>query len=156
MLITVQFTNRGTPATGLTPSISGWDLSDDSLQFSGTMSETPGGIYKWDFSNYNHNVDYSFLVDGGDTLDEADRWQWGGNDLAQVTSELEIIAGLVQRNQRITNCTYGTAGELLSATLTIYPSAAYADAETNAITSFNLTATYDGNGNMTDYLVKEN
>ena len=156
MLITLQFTNRGTPAIGLTPSISGWDLSDNSLQFNGTMTETPGGIYKYDFSSYNHNVDYSFLVDGGDTLDEADRWQWGGNDLAQVTSELEIIAGLVQRNQRITNCTYGTAGELLSATLTIYPSAAYADAEPNEITSFNLTATYDGSGNMTDYLVKEN
>jgi hypothetical protein len=68
---------------------------------------------------------------------------------------LEIIAGLVQRNQRITNCTYGSNGELLSATLTIYPSATDAEAESNAITSFGLTATYDGNGNMTDYLVKE-
>jgi hypothetical protein len=155
MLITLQFTNRGTPATGLTPSISAWDLSNDTLQFSNTMTETPGGIYKYDFSGYDHNVDYSFLVDGGDGLDEADRWQWGGNDLAQVTSELEIIAGLVQRNQRITNCTYGSNGELLSATLTIYPSAAYAEAESDAITSFSLTATYDGSGNMTDYLVKE-
>lgn len=156
MLITVQFTNRGTPATGLTPSISGWDLSDDTLQFNETMSETPGGIYKWDFSNYNHNVDYSFLVDGGDTLDEADRWQWGGNELGEVMSELEIIAGLVQRNQRITNCTYGTAGELLSATLTIYQNSTDATNQNNPITSFSLTATYDGNGNMTDYLVKEN
>jgi len=155
MLITLQFTNRGTPATGLTPSISAWDLSNDTLQFSNTMTETPGGIYKYDFSGYDHNVDYSFLVDGGDGLDEADRWQWGGNDLAQVTSELEIIAGLVQRNQRITNCTYGSNGELLSATLTIYPSAADAESESDAITSFDLTATYDGNGNMTDYLVKE-
>jgi len=39
------------------------------------MTGTPGGIYKYDFSDYNHNVDYSFLVDGGDGLDEADRWQ---------------------------------------------------------------------------------
>ena len=156
MLITLQFTNRGTPAVELTPSISAWDLSDNSLLFNQNMQEVHGGIYKYDYIDYDHNIDYSFLVDGGDTLDEADRWQWGGNDLAQVTSELEIIAGLVQRNQRITNCTYGSNGELLSATLTIYSSASDADAESDPITSFSLTATYDSNGNMTDYLVKEN
>jgi hypothetical protein len=251
------FTNNGVPATGLTPAISGYNVSTDGLVFNDTMTEMPQGAYKYDFAAYDDSVDYSFIADGGATLADIDRWQSGSNDIGQVTnqndgisaaqtvqfaeivthanavsaeqttqytdltnqadsisadqtaqysnlynqadaisadhtaqfnsldaqadsisaaqtiqysnlynqadsisavhtSELAIIAGLAQRNQRITHCAYGLSGELLSATLSIYGSKANAESQSSALTTFALSATYDGDINMTDYLVVEN
>jgi len=62
---------------------------------------------------------------------------------------------LVQRNQRIKHCSYGSSGELLAATMSIYSSASDAVAETSPIKQFSLSAVYNVGGEMTDYLVKE-
>jgi hypothetical protein len=72
-----------------------------------------------------------------------------------LNSELAVIAGLVQRNQRITNAAYDANNNLLSATLSIYSSAADANSQTNPIKQFGLVATYNGSNQMTDYKVTE-
>lgn len=165
MFLTLQFTNNGIPVVDLTPSISGYRLDNNTLVFNGIMNHVAQGIYKYDFSTYDDSLDYSFIADGGSTLSNIDRYQYGSNDLAQITtqadsisaahaSELAIIAGLVQRNQRITNCTYGSNGELLTSVISIYPTANDAENETNAIKQFSLEAIYSGT-TMIDYLVKE-
>jgi hypothetical protein len=185
MLLTLSFTSEGIPQTGLTPSISGYRLDTDALVFNGLMSHISQGMYKYDFSTYDDSLDYTFIADGGATLSDIDRWQYGSNDIGQVTnqndaisadqtiqytnlynqansisashtSELAIIAGLVQRNQRITNCVYGSSGELETATLSIYGSKSNAETQTSPIKTFSLSATYNGSGEMTDYLVVQN
>jgi len=140
-------------------------VDTDAVVTSGSMVHVSNGLYKYEFTAYDDSIDYVFQADGGITLPTTERYQFGNNEIGQVTSqadaisanhasELAIIAGLVQRNQRIKNCTYGSSGELLSATLSIYPSAIDAIAETSPIKQFSLSATYSGN-NMIDYLVKE-
>jgi len=130
------------------------------------MVHVSNGLYKYEFASYDDSIDYVFQADGGATLPTAERYQFGNNEIGQVTSqadaisanhasELAIIAGLVQRNQRINSCTYGSSGELLTATLAIYGSASDASAQTSPIKQFSLSAVYNVAGNMTDYLMTE-
>lgn len=168
MNITTLFTNNGTPATSLTPSLTGWRIDTDAIVTSGDMIHIANGLYKYSFPNYDDSIDYVFMADGGISLSSAPegRYQFGNNEIGQVTnqsdsisaalnSELTIIAGLVQRNQRITNCIYDANGNLLSSILSIYPSATDAQNETNVIKQFELIAIYNISNQLEDYLVKE-
>lgn len=165
MWITTQFTNNGIPATSLNPSISAWRVSDNNLIEHGNMSHISNGLYKYNFSTYDDNVDYIFQADGGETLLDIDRYQFGNNEIGQVTnqansissslnSELMIIAGLVQRNQRITDCVYDGNGNLIQSTLSIYSSAQDAELEETPIKQFRMDAIYNNN-ELTNYLMKE-
>jgi len=102
------------------------------------MVHIANGLYKYSFANYDDSIDYVFMADGGISLSSAPegRFQFGNNEIGQVTnqsdsisaalnSELAIIAGLVQRNQRI------------------------------VIKQFELTAVYNLSNQLEDYLVKE-
>ena len=164
--LTVQFTNGGIPATGLTPSLSGWRVDTNALVTSGNMTHVSNGLYKYEFSAYDDSIDYIFQADGGATLADMDRYQFGNNEIGQVTSqadsisaahttELAIIAGLVQRNQRITDTVYDANKNLITATLKIYSSAADAYDQVNEITQFRLDAVYNPDGTMSDYMVRE-
>jgi hypothetical protein len=71
------------------------------------------------------------------------------NDQADI---LARILGLNQENYRLKNPTYSDHN-LTSATMVIYPSKTDADNDTNATATYTLSAAYDGNGDLTDYVV---
>jgi hypothetical protein len=81
MWIVTFFSNNGTPATGLSPTIRIRDLSDDSLAVTdGSMLESGDGSYKYDFTAYDRDEDYSIRCDGGAGLSDSDRYTFAGNE----------------------------------------------------------------------------
>jgi len=66
-----------------------------------------------------------------------------------------LILGLVQHNFHLTDQVYDDDNHLTSATVTIYPTSSDLANGTNAIVSYAMTATYDGDGNCTDYRMVE-
>ena len=68
---------------------------------------------------------------------------------------LAITKGLVQGHHRIKDPTYDPDGRLLTAKLMVYPTAADATADTNEDFTFNVTCTYDGDGNLASLLSTE-
>tara|TARA_Y100000310_G_scaffold342477_1_gene445918 strand:+ start:805 stop:1278 length:474 start_codon:yes stop_codon:yes gene_type:complete len=81
MYILTFFTNNGTPATSLSPTVHIRNLSDNSLVVSGSaMSEVGDGFYKYNFTTYTGSVNYAIRSDGGDSLSGQDRYQFAGNE----------------------------------------------------------------------------
>jgi len=87
MWLVVAFTNGGVPVTGLSPTVTVHDLSDNSVAVNAaTMSEVGNGFYKYDFTTYDSTKDYAVLFDAGaDTVDA--RYVFSG-----TTSQPEIAA----------------------------------------------------------------
>ncbi len=67
---------------------------------------------------------------------------------------MQVILGMVQGNHRIKNPTYDAEGRLLTATLAAYATPADADAD-SPLSEFNVTCTYDVDGNLETLLSKE-
>jgi hypothetical protein len=63
---------------------------------------------------------------------------------------LKRIIGLNQENFVISAPSF-TAGNMTECTVKIYPSHTDADADTNVLATYTVTATYDGNGNLATY-----
>lgn len=63
------------------------------------------------------------------------------------------LLGLNQENYRIFDPVYNDSNSLLSATIKIYSSASDCENDINVISSYALTATYDGDNNMSTYKV---
>jgi len=87
MLIIAFFTNQGTPATGLTPTIDIWEADGTQVVSGATMTEVGGGFYKYDFTNYDGSKHYCIRADGGPTLPTDERYQYGTNEHALVWEE---------------------------------------------------------------------
>lgn len=160
MLLTAHFTSAGVPATGLAPIIDVWNSGGTKVVDSQLMTEVAGGFYIYDFASYDETVDYFIRADGGSGLTDSDRYVVSSNEVGQVTAQLslqdntlQLILGLVQSNFRMTGHIYDVNGNLTAATITIYPTAADVDAETNALASYTVSATYDVGGKVTDYQV---
>jgi hypothetical protein len=66
-----------------------------------------------------------------------------------------IMTGLTQFNHRITDSIYDDSGRLLSCRLVVYPTACDAKNGTNALTTVEVTSTYDEKQNMETFLAKE-
>lgn len=80
VVIMSAFQNNGAPATGLTPVITIYDLSDNSVVVNAqNMTEVANGIYKYSFASYDYTKDYAIYVDGTATLNDVDRYQYGSN-----------------------------------------------------------------------------
>lgn len=78
MYFVAYFTNSGTPATGLSPTITIWKVSDNSvLVNAAAMTEIAGGFYKYDYGAYDPTVDVVARADGGATLSGYDRYPPG-------------------------------------------------------------------------------
>ena len=106
MWITVFFTHGGEPKTGLSPSVSVWDVSDDSLVVNAqTMSEIAGGWYKYDFSGYVELEEYVVTCDGGSTLGIFERYADGANVVYA-----EEISGTVWDEDLTSHTTKHSAG----------------------------------------------
>ncbi len=62
--ITAYFEQSGVPKTGLTPTITVYDLSDDSVDVSAAaMSEIANGLYKFDWVDATQAADYDATKD---------------------------------------------------------------------------------------------
>lgn len=78
MDIIVHFCSDYVPETGLTPALSGYQVSNKLKVIDGvTMEEIGGGFYKYDFFSIDTGEDYLFLVDGGISLENIDRYKIG-------------------------------------------------------------------------------
>lgn len=70
-----------------------------------------------------------------------------------ITTAVTRILGLVQENFRLKDQVYDSNGNLTSATIRIYGSAADCNNDENAIAEYTLTATYNAVGECTSYKV---
>jgi len=107
-IITAFFTNDGVPQPGLTPTITIYQLntnSNDPIVVDAPVAEIGNGWYRYNFSTYNPLTSYVFTFDGGVTLDENDRYKYGGND-----SYVEDIAPAVWDEQAVEHTIPGSAG----------------------------------------------
>ena len=72
MYFTAYFTDDGSPKTGLSPTITVYDLSDSSKVVDGAnMTEVALGLYKYQYTSYDSEKDYVGRADGGATLTAA-------------------------------------------------------------------------------------
>lgn len=69
--------------------------------------------------------------------------------------KLVYALGLSKHNHRILTPAYDAEGRLLTATVRIYPTNADVGADTNHINEYDVVATYDVDGLMTSYQMKE-
>jgi isochorismate hydrolase len=69
-------------------------------------------------------------------------------------ARMGFIYGLLQNNFRMLNQVYDSNNLMTSATLRVYSNSVDADADTNPLKEWTVTAVYT-NGNLTNYLVKE-
>ncbi len=101
MNIIAFFTNKGTPKTGLSPTLDVWKLDATQVITSQAMTEIAGGFYYYDFSAYDEDIDYVIRADGTSTLSGADRYVYSTNETAGVGKILKIEKGkwIIEGNQ---------------------------------------------------------
>jgi hypothetical protein len=113
------FLKDGVPAVGLAPVITIRLIETDELVISNApMFNHASGMYKYYFTNYNRNRDYSFFVDGGSSLSDVDRYRYATNeDTRDTTSQLTLIEngiydalGLMNENTKFVNLEYDSNG----------------------------------------------
>ncbi len=80
MKIEASFTNKGTPATGLSATIRIRELPATLVVTDEAMSESGDGTYFYDYTGYDVTKDYAIRCDGGVTLQDTDRYKFAGNE----------------------------------------------------------------------------
>jgi hypothetical protein len=111
MLLTAFFTNNGSPATGLSPTISVWNaVTTANVVNAQAMTEIASGFYKYDFTSYDRLLNYVILTDGGGTLDNSERYGYGVNESYQEDIAAETWATTVSGYE---TTTYGEAVALI-------------------------------------------
>jgi hypothetical protein len=112
-IISVFFTDNGTPVLGLVPTINIWELdipvSNVLVVTNGLLTEIGEGLYRYDFTTYDYTKNYAFVIDGGATLTGSDRYKYGGNE-----SYEEDISYQVWEETATNHLTTNTMGLLLN------------------------------------------
>lgn len=139
------------PVTGLSAVVTVKEIpGGPTVVSAAAMSDEGDGSYTYDFASDDVTKDYSIIVNGQDaSLDS--QYQFGSNTnvLANTFQDQLIrILGLSQENIRIKNPVYNATGMLLSADYVIYPTALDAENDTNSISVYTITSTYDGTGRL--------
>lgn len=80
MLLFAFFTNRGTPATGLTPIIDIWETDGTQVVTAQAMVVVSGGWYSYNFTTYDDAKNYATRADGGSGLPSLDRYKAATNE----------------------------------------------------------------------------
>ncbi len=80
MNISTFFTDKGTPKTGLSPTIDVWTLNGSQIVTAQAMTEVAGGFYNYDFTTYDEDEDYVIRADGTNTLSGSDRYMFSSNE----------------------------------------------------------------------------
>ena len=117
--ITAFFTKYGVPITGLSPTIVIRELhpsipTNSTIVINGiSISEVGGGWYRYDFTSYDINKNYLFVIDGGNSLQGGERYQSGGNE----NMKEEITNNLLEE-QSLLHVNTGTLGLAINQTNT--------------------------------------
>lgn len=90
MKITAYFADKGTPKTGLTPSLDVYKTDGTKAIDGESMIEIAGGFYYYDFSDYDETEDYFIQADGGATLRDSDRYVISTNETAPIGNLLKV------------------------------------------------------------------
>jgi hypothetical protein len=87
MYIIACLRDDGVPVTGLAPKLYGWEVATgkDVLNDE-TMTELgASGIYRYNFSGYDKDLDYAFLIDAGSSIAN-------GNERYQFLTQDSLLA----------------------------------------------------------------
>jgi hypothetical protein len=91
MIILSFFTENGVPKLGLTPIIKIVDIDSDEIVIENdnmTALESMTHAYIYNFIDYNENKNYAILIDGGEELNNIDRYQDTTNDSKNIKDNL--------------------------------------------------------------------
>ena len=104
------FTDKGTPKTGLSPTMDVWKIDGTQIVTSQAMTEIAGGFYVYDFTTYDEDINYVIRADGTSTLSGSDRYVYASNETAGVGKILQIEKGnwKIKASQMIFYDTDGT------------------------------------------------
>lgn len=81
MNVIVPLTRNGSPALGLTPTITIRDVDTTLPVVTGAlMTEVGDGFYKYVFTAYLPNKNYAITIDGGSELLPGERYSFAGNE----------------------------------------------------------------------------
>lgn len=114
-IISVHFSSKGIPVSGLTPTIDIYELDainpliNTLVINDGVCIEIGGGWYRYDFLTYDFRKNYVFTFDGGVVLLPHERFKCGGND-----GYVEDISSEVWNEPLITHIDPGSTGEALA------------------------------------------
>lgn len=118
MFIGSFFTDEGEPLTGLTPTVRIWEVTEttESLIINGaSLTEVGDGFYRYNFTTYDQTKDYMFRVDGGSSLVNSDRYQFGSTLYTKLEQEtIDKISHDVWEEPAGDHLTGGTVGESLA------------------------------------------
>lgn len=109
-----------------------------------------GGTTDWSDSEKNQ-IRSALGIDGNKTTAINGQLQ----DIKTETDKIKFVLGLVQSNFRLLNQTYDVNKNLLTSTIRIYSTNSDAINDTNPLKEYSISATYDGNGLNTGYVVTE-
>jgi len=146
-IIQAQFTSSGAPATGLSPTLDGWEVGGAKVLDAVGMTETGGGTYYYTWTSYDVTKRYAFIADGTATLGATERYVFGTNaevynaitalntydppTRTEATSDKDaIVADIATMQGNVTSILEDT-GTTLPATLSTI--AGYLDTEIAAI-----------------------
>lgn len=140
MILFAFFTNSGTPALLLNPTIDVWDSALNHPVNAQAMTEIAGGWYQYDFVAYDDTVDYVIRADAGAGLSDFERYVSASNEcdsaVSQLDGTLEFLRHIEGGRWRIVN------NQMLF----------YRADNTTLVATFNL---FDGAGNPTEENVAE-
>jgi hypothetical protein len=77
------------------------------------------------------------------------------DDLSDVRTKTEKILGLSDENLKISNYSYDNNNNVTQADIDIYQSKSDLENDVNPINSYTMNATYDNDGNLAEYSIKE-
>lgn len=113
--LTARFKSSGSPQTGLSPTVTVWEINGDTRTDKGTfnMSELSDGVYAYNYTNFNILGNYLFLFDAGASSDQRyleSEWSGiqdfvgqiprggGGRSIAITQSELKAMSDGLSEN----------------------------------------------------------
>lgn len=95
-IVAAYFASGGSPATGLSPTITLYNVADGSVIVNGAaMTEAGNGWYYYAFSAFNQSKNYTVICDGGVTLQAPERYAVSMSNLdrnyitASITYDVE-------------------------------------------------------------------
>ena len=179
MTILSLFTDHGTPKTGLSPVLKIVDVATGNILItSDPMIEVSDGWYKYDFSIYDYTKEYIVVCDGGDVLEDTDRYISSALDnsnldmakvvwnakvssfqttdsfgaLIKLTSDnLKRSLGLMHENIYIDEPIYDENNNLVSARVRIYSDGSSVGTTNNIIGTYLISSIGSGAGKFTNW-----
>lgn len=142
--------NLGNPVPGLLVTYDIIDSLTNISYDSGSLTDLGTGIYKKSIT-WNILGQYRILYSTPAGYEDQIETIYVVEDkIADVTDLIKRILGLTQENFRLFNTVYDVNNNLTSCTIKIYPSSTDCDNDTNEISEYSMTSTYNL-GLLTDY-----